>query len=72
MLERSSFPYLVESIYALMMLLPQGKVYTILKNRIDTVNHVKTNLKSSRQMKIYRLHVKEFLDIYENTRKKHE
>lgn len=61
MLERWAFPYLVESIYALMMLIPQGKIYTILKNRVDTVNHVK---KGKQTGKVYRLDAKEFLGIY--------
>jgi hypothetical protein len=32
----------MECIYALMMIIPQGKVFESLKNRVDIINHVET------------------------------
>lgn len=70
MLERSRYPYLVESIYSLMMLLPQGKIYTILKNRVDTVNHVQQSIRIKHPTKVYNLNYEEFINLYREIQSK--
>lgn len=42
MLERGKYPYLMECMYSLLMILPQGRVYESLKCRVDVVSHVDT------------------------------
>ena len=40
LLKRNTYPYLIESIHALMMVLPQGQVYSLLKNRIELIDYL--------------------------------
>jgi hypothetical protein len=68
MLQRARYPYLVESIYSLMMLIPQGKVFSILKNRVDIVNHIKHSIKCKEPRKVYRLNNEDLLKMYYTTR----
>lgn len=72
MLQRSRYPYLVESIYALMMLLPQGRIYAFLKNRVDTVNHVQQSIRPKDTTKAYILNHDDFLKLYRRTHRKIE
>lgn len=40
LLKRSTYPYLLESAHALLMVLPQGQVYSLLKNRIELIDYL--------------------------------
>lgn len=62
MLEKSKYPYLMECIYALMMILPQGRVFESLKNRVDVINHVETL--DSRSAKLSRKDMEFYLSKY--------
>jgi hypothetical protein len=40
MMEKSKYPFLMESVYALLMIIPQGRIFESLKNRVDVLNYV--------------------------------
>lgn len=55
-----------------MMLLPQGKIYTILKNRVDTVNHVQQSIRIREPPKTYHLNIEDYLKQYRSMHNKPE
>lgn len=41
LLEKEAYPELVESMFLLLMILPQNKIYNMLKSRLDTTIHTR-------------------------------
>lgn len=52
LMEKSRYPFLMECIYSLLMIIPQGRIFESLKNRVDVLNHV--DALESRPLKKYR------------------
>jgi hypothetical protein len=51
MLNRKEYPFLIETLCAILMILPQGKIANIVKNRLEISKITISNSTSTRDMK---------------------
>lgn len=63
MMEKSRYPFLMECIYSLLMIIPQGRIFESLKNRVDVLNHV--DVMEPRPQKHYRRDLEVYLGEFQ-------
>ncbi|CAN5950645.1 unnamed protein product [Sphagnum jensenii] len=65
LMEKSRYPFLTECIYSLLMIIPQGRIFESLKNRVDVLNHV--DVLEQRPRKNYRRDLDAYLGEFQRT-----